>query len=105
VYNGTSCGLNKVLYAPNFWLPTPASAARVLGYGNHMVDIELGEMFLNFPLPFVLQRHSGIDVSTFRKEIDEDKDLKSFPVDSRSRAWANWILCWMGLKSSPYMAI
>ena len=22
VYNGTSSGLNKVLWAPNFWLPT-----------------------------------------------------------------------------------
>jgi hypothetical protein len=55
VYNETSCGYNEVLYAPNFWLPTPASAARVLGYGYYMVDIDLGEMFLNFPLPFVLQ--------------------------------------------------
>jgi hypothetical protein len=33
VYNGTSCGLNEVLFAPNCWLPTPALAARVLGYG------------------------------------------------------------------------
>jgi hypothetical protein len=40
-----------------------------------MVDIDLGEMFLNFPLPFVLQRYSGIDVTTFKKEINED--LKS----------------------------
>jgi hypothetical protein len=55
VYNGTSCGLNDVLFAPNFWLPTPKSAGRVLGYGYYMVDIDLGEMFLNFPLPFVLQ--------------------------------------------------
>jgi hypothetical protein len=105
VYNGTSCGLNEVLYAPNFWLPTPASAARVLGSGYYMVDIDLGEMFLNFPLPFVLQRCSGIDVSTFKQEINEDEDLTSFPDDDKSRAWANWNRCWMGLKPSPYMAI
>jgi hypothetical protein len=63
VYNGTSCGLNEVLYSPNFWLPTPASAAQVLDYNYCMVDIDLGERFLNFPLPHVLRRYSGIDVS------------------------------------------
>jgi hypothetical protein len=26
VYNGTSCGLNRALWAPNFWLPTAKSA-------------------------------------------------------------------------------
>jgi hypothetical protein len=47
VYNGTSSGLNNALHAPNFWLPIPASAARVLGVGYFMVDMDLGEMFLN----------------------------------------------------------
>jgi hypothetical protein len=105
VYNGTSCGLNEVLFAPNFWLPTPASAARVLGYGYYMMDMDLGEMFLNFPLPHVLQRYSGIDVSTFKNEIDENPSLDRFPEDSQTRAWANWNRCWMGLKPSPYMAV
>jgi hypothetical protein len=35
----------------------------LVGYGYYMVDIDLGEMFLNFPLPSVLQKFSGIDVS------------------------------------------
>jgi hypothetical protein len=48
VYNETSCGLNDALWSPNFWLPTPATAARTLGYGYYMVDINLGGMFLNF---------------------------------------------------------
>jgi hypothetical protein len=43
VYNGTSCGLNTSLWAHNFWLPTPATAARSLGYGYYMADIDLGE--------------------------------------------------------------
>jgi hypothetical protein len=43
VYNGTSCGLNNALWAPNFWLPTPSPAAGIrLGYGYYMVDINLG---------------------------------------------------------------
>jgi hypothetical protein len=103
VYNGTSCGLKECVWAPKFWLPTPSSAARVLGYGYYMADINLGEMFLNFPLPFVLRRFSGIDVSTFRADVNADKDLPNFGL--LERAWAHWIRCWMGLKPSPYMAV
>ena len=66
VYNGTSCGLNDALWAPNFWLPTPATAARTLSYGYYMVDINLGEMFLNFPLHKALQRFSGVEFLIIR---------------------------------------
>jgi hypothetical protein len=31
VYNRTNCRLKKVLYAPNFWLPTPTTAGPLLG--------------------------------------------------------------------------
>lgn len=58
VYNGTSSGLNDVLYSPNVWLPTSASAARVLGFGYFLVDMDLGEMFLNSPLLAVLKKYS-----------------------------------------------
>jgi hypothetical protein len=66
VYNGTSCGSNEVLFVPNFWLPTPASAGWLLGYGYYMVNIDLREMFLNLPLPFLRQRYSGINISMFK---------------------------------------
>jgi hypothetical protein len=103
VYNGTSCGLNECLWAPNFWLPTPGSAARVLGYGYYMVDIDLGEMFLNFPLPSVLQQFSGINVAPFRQEVNEETGLPTF--GPQQKPWAHWNRCWMGLKSSPYMSV
>ena len=50
VYIGTSCGLNWALWAPKVWLPTSKSALRVFDYGYFSVDVDLGEMFLNFPL-------------------------------------------------------
>jgi hypothetical protein len=50
-----------------------------------MVDIDLGEMFHNFPLPSVSQRCSGIDITTFKTEIDEDKELKSFSGNSKEK--------------------
>ena len=71
VYNGTSCGLNDALWAPNFFLPTPAAAARVLGFGYYMVDIDLGEMFLNFPFHETLQRYSGVDFSHYSADFQD----------------------------------
>jgi hypothetical protein len=60
VYNGTSCGLNDALWAPNFWLPTPAAAARVLSYGYYMVDIDLGEIrFLGVDLRHYVSNMEG----------------------------------------------
>jgi hypothetical protein len=50
VFNGTSCLLNQVSWAPNFWLPTSRSATRILDFGYKTVGIDVGEMFLNFPL-------------------------------------------------------
>jgi hypothetical protein len=99
VYNGTSSGLNDALHAPNFWLPTPSSAARVLGVGYFMVDMDLGEMFLNFPLPAVLERYSGVDFGAFRK------DLKEHFGNQKGKAWPHWARCWMGLTPSPYWAV
>jgi hypothetical protein len=96
VYNGTSCGLNDALWAPNFWLPTPTTAARCLGFGYFMVDIDLGEMFLNFPLPSLLRRFSGVDLSHFSGDFEWDPKLMG---------WVHWTRCWMGLKPSPFMAV
>ena len=45
VYNGTSCGLNDCVWAPNFWMPTPHTAAHQLDYNSYMIDIDLGESF------------------------------------------------------------
>jgi hypothetical protein len=91
VYNGTSWGLNGVLFAPNFWLPTPSSAARVLGFAYLML--------LNFPLPVVLKRYPGVDFEPYRKE------LKLHFADQKGKAWPHWTRWWMGLTPSPYMAM
>ena len=69
VYNGTSCGLNWALWAPNFLLPTSKSALRILDFGYFSVDVDLGDMFLNFPLPELLRQYSGIDLTPFAVEL------------------------------------
>lgn len=60
VYNGTSSGLNDMVWAPNFWLPTPNTALRQLDYGYSCVDFDLGEMFLNFPLEKKFRTYAGV---------------------------------------------
>jgi hypothetical protein len=50
VYNGTSCGLNDVLFAPRFGLPTVRHTLRAILPGYHQADLDVGEQFLNFCL-------------------------------------------------------
>jgi hypothetical protein len=101
VYNGTSCGLNDTLWAPNFWLPMPAAAARVLGFGYYMVDIDIGEMFLNFPLPCLIQRLSGVDLRHYAGNMGKMMAQET----AKGKHLVCWAQCWMGLKPSPFMAI
>jgi hypothetical protein len=49
VYNGTSSGLNDALWAP-FYLPSAESASSLINYSSFCVYLDLGEMFLNFPI-------------------------------------------------------
>jgi hypothetical protein len=47
VYNGTSCGLNDMLWEANFWLPMSAATARVIGVGYYSLCILIvGGIFL-----------------------------------------------------------
>jgi hypothetical protein len=88
--------LKIALWAPNFFLPTPATMARALGFGYYMVDIDLlGEMFLNFPLHETLQRYSGVDFSHYSANFQEGCLIVK----------VHWTRCWMGFKPSPYMAV
>jgi hypothetical protein len=94
VYNGTSCGLNDALWCPNFWIPTAKSALRVLDYNYQSADLDLGEIFLNFPLHITLQPYSGVDITHYQKE------LHGSPSTS-----LRWNRTWMGAKPSPYAAV
>ena len=101
VYNGTSCGMNKVAWAPNFFLPPPSSATRLLHFNSCSVDIDLGEMFLNFPLPKVFRPYSGVDFSHFQSQL---KYLGYLPPQSKDTK-LQWDRCWMGFRPSPFYAV
>ncbi len=50
VYDASKSGLNDCLWVPSFPLPSSASFTDQLEDTSWMMDLDLGEMFLNFPL-------------------------------------------------------
>lgn len=59
-----------------------------------MMGLDLGEMFLNFPLDMAVRPYCGLDLHPYFQE-------KLFGI----MHWEHWLRCVMGLPSSPYCAI
>ena len=89
VFDGSSCGLNKALWAPNFYLPSASLAVMLLSFSTWMSDMDFGEMFHNFPMEDRLRKCSGVEFENKRKEI---KLLR-------------WSRLFMGMRPSPYGAV
>ena len=100
VFNGTSCGLNRAVWAPNFWLPTAKSMVRAMNYNFKAVDIDLGEMFLNFPLSKKLRPYSGVDITPFKNRLKNDRLVRKV----NQKLLATWSRTWMGFRPSPEWA-
>ena len=71
VFNGSSCGLNLSLFAPNFWLPMSNTMTILLSFGYRVVDMDIGDFFPIFPIHPSLRSHSGIDVSPIRQALEK----------------------------------
>ena len=77
VYNGLSCGLNQVLWAPWFALPTSEQMLRTVDVGYWGGDNDYGEMFLNWWLHNALQPYCAIDLTThFGEELPSEGGKK-----------------------------
>jgi hypothetical protein len=69
VYDRTKSGLNKLVYAPWFALPTIDSMSRWVITGAWLADNDYGEMFLNFSLHPDLRKYCGVDLSQLFPEL------------------------------------
>ena len=68
VYNGTSSGLDEVLWDPHFMLPTMTTHMGSIQLSTSMGDIDIGEMFLNFMMNKIIRNVCGVDVTHIRLE-------------------------------------
>jgi len=101
VYNGTSSGLNDVIFAPHFGLPTTANTFRSLLLGYYQADLDVAEMFLCFPLGMELRPYAGVDVTLIRTR---GAAAAKWEVE-RMRLWERWARNFMGLRDSPYRSL
>ena len=94
VFDGTRNGLNSITWAPSFFLPTSTSLARILQPNTYQLDMDVGEMFLNFPLRNNIRPYCGVNLTNFN-------DLGITVKERRQR----WTRLWFGFKLSPYLAV
>jgi hypothetical protein len=99
VYDGTKCGLNDALWAQNFYLPDGTVAGWLLTYTTYCVDVDFGEMFLNFFMDEALQPYAGIYTLPVRDY------LKRQSTSERLATWKRWNRLFMGMTPSPYCAV
>jgi hypothetical protein len=97
VYDATVCGLNDALWAPNFFLPTVDSILRNASSSSWFGDIDLGEMFLNYPLDEDIRPYAGVDVTNVDRNDASTSGIK--------QVIERWARCLMGFKPSPFVAI
>lgn len=98
VYNGSSCGLNQVLWAPWFGLPTSEQMLRTVDVGYWGGDNDYGEMFLNWWLHKSLRPYCGVDLTVHFPE-EQSTGTKNKVI------WEVWTRPAMGLRPSPYQSI
>ena len=99
VYNGTSSGLNDALWAPNFWLPTAESSLRLLTSESYCGDMDLTEMFLNFPMDVNLRPYAGVDLHPIVNALPADA------LTHRNSDQVRWNRLFMGMLPSPYHSV
>ena len=59
------------------------------------MDMDIGEMFHNYPLHEGIQAFCGVNLSAF------NEDFKNLSKEKRFR----WRRLWFGFKPSPYLAV
>ena len=69
-----------------------------------MGDIDLGEMFLNFPFDPKLQKFAGVDLTNLKDKLQE-AGINLGEAAKWERLHMRWVRCLMGVRSSPYNAV
>ena len=99
VYDATANKLNDAVWAPSFWLPTVDTLVRYVDADTWMMDRDVGDMFLNFPLDKRVWPYTGLHLADlFDGTSEEDAEI----LKKAGSEWVHWGRCLMGFKPSPY---
>ena len=102
VYDATANKLNDAVWAPSFWLPTVDTLVRYVDANTWMMDRDIGDMFLNFPLDKRVWPYTGLNLkSLFDGTEAEDEEI----LKMAGSQWVHWGRCLMGFKPSPYNSV
>lgn len=105
VFSASDCGLNPLVLAPSFWMPYSPTMVCLLSFGSKVVDIDLGENFLNDPpLERQVPPYTSVDLTPFREELKADLPQLTNLLLS-SRIMVVWERTFFGFPPSPYVAI
>ena len=116
VFDATKSGLNECTWVPNFWLPSPKTALRQLHPHSYMVDCDIGEMFLNFPIPISVRPFAGSRMDQIASQINKEPcqhpgcslPASLCPANPQRKVLPEgeaWTRCLFGARPSPFMAI
>ena len=80
---------------------------RLLSFGYRAVDMDIGEMFLNFPLHKTLRDLSGVDLTPFQDHLVNSPArylyANRFFIPNQ-RLTTTWTRVWFGSRQSPEVA-
>ena len=74
VYDGTDSGFNDMVWIPSFGLPTINTLLRGTSPTSWMVDLDIGEMFLNFMLEAEASEYVGVDLTPICDDELKEED-------------------------------
>ncbi len=94
-----NCGLNNILYAPHFGLPTVKEMLQALLSGFFHCNLDVQDQFLNFRT--LLRKYLGVDVWEVRLLAPKDAEWEA----SKPKGWEQWERNCMGLQDSPYRSL
>ena len=92
VYDATRSGLNSCIWVPSFSLPGAEAVLDMMDTSSYMMDMDLGEMFYNFPMHESVQAYCGLDLRPYLNPT------------SNKTMWERWSRCMMGWVAAPYLA-
>ena len=95
VYDGTSGGINGVVWTPPFFRPTSNILTQLIESNTYQLDMDIGEMFLNFPLDPRVWKLCGVNLSGFDGLRLVDPKLNHMV----------WTTLWMGFDPSSAYSV